>query len=204
MYFFTKFELVLYRYARWWGHIPHFCDDRLSRALVVHGYLYVNFKPEINPWYQIKQRDCVFAIAKPRAMGNLFITHRYATLYGHVKYHPGRREFKKTKRRVWAPFRMRPYISRRWKRKTWRSEWLEKQYQNSDALYLKVRSILSISTWAPKLATHYFLVQEISYKIKMLVSMTGYDWFTIAFGVVRGYFDNNAILANKFIGVSYW
>jgi hypothetical protein len=99
---------------------------------------------------------------------------------------------------------MRPYLSKRWKRKMWRSDWLENQYKNSDSLYLKVRSILKISTWAPKLATHYFLVIEISYKIKVLVSMTGYDWFTIAFGAVRGFFDNNAILANKFIGVSYW
>ena len=204
LYFFTKFELVLYRYARWWGLIPTFCDDRLARSLVVHGYMYVNFKPEVNPWYQVKKQDCIFAIAKPRSFGNLFITPKYATLYGHVKYHPGRREFKKTKRRVWAPFRMRPYLSKRWKRKTWRSEWLENQYRNSDTLYLKVRSILKISTWAPRLATHYFLVLEISYKIKMLVSMTGYDWFTIAFGVVRGFFDNNALLANRFIGMSYW
>jgi len=204
LYFFCKFELVLHRYVKWWGIIPSYCDDKLSKFFVSHGYIYVNFVTQINPVYEVKPGDCVFSVAPMQALTEWFIQPRYVTLYGHVKYFPGRKEFVKPFKRVTAPLNIDFYRGWRERRHLIRETWLQDRWFHPDRLYLKLRSLLQVSTWAPLGLIHYSLLLETSYKIKVVIQIIAYDWFTIAFGAVRAYNDLNTILINKFLSFSYY
>jgi len=102
-YFFCKFELVLFRYARWWGLIPHFCQEKLARFFVTHGYIYVNFLPELNPLYKICSQDCIFSVAISHVLNSRFFISNYNPSYGKVKHLAGRKEFVRPGRAVFAP-----------------------------------------------------------------------------------------------------
>jgi len=203
LYFFCKFELVLHRYVKWWGIIPSYCDDKTSKFFVSHGYIYVNFITEVNPYYNVNVGDCVFSVAPTQALTEWFIQPRYVTLYGHVKYFPGRKEFVKSFKRVSAPLNTSFYRGYRERKHIIRENWLNAAWNNPDRLYLKLRSLLQISTWAPLGMLHYSLLLETSYKIKIFIQIMAYDWFAIAFGAVRSYNDLNTILINRFLSFSY-
>jgi len=118
--FFCRFELVLFRYARWWGLIPAFCQDNLARYFVTHGYIYVNFVAEINPMYKINTQDCIFSVSISHILNSRFFVPNYLLGYGKVKHLSGRKEFTKPRRAVSAPFNTQQYRGESHKKKNLR------------------------------------------------------------------------------------
>jgi len=202
--FFCRFELVLFRYARWWGLIPVFCSDKLSKYFVTHGYIYVNFLPEVNYMYKICSQDCIFSVAMFHTLNSRFFIPNYEHGYGQVKHLSGRKEFIRPSRVVTSPFSTQFYRGKTNKKKHARKTWTETITSNSIQLYLKMRALLQISTWAPLNSLHYSLLVETSYCLKVVVQISNHSWFTIAFGALRNYTDLNVVLTNRFISYSYY
>jgi len=202
--FFHKFELALFRYVRWWGLIPTYCNDRLARYFVTHGYIYVNFLQEVNPMYKVCAHDCIFSVAPARILTNWFMILNYTPSYGKVKHLSGRKEFIRPFKSVCAPVNAKFYRGFSIKKQQFRKSWISQMHKNRNQLYLKLRSMLSISSWSPIALLHYSLLLEISYKIRVLIPLFSYNWFAVAFGAVRGYNDINTVLTNKFISCSYF
>jgi hypothetical protein len=90
-----KYELVLSRYVRLWGLIPVYSNDTIARVLVSNGFIYVNFKAEINPDYMVKTGDCIFCYLATKVMPRFFFTANDFYNYGTIKYHCGRKPFGK-------------------------------------------------------------------------------------------------------------
>jgi len=202
--FFHKFELALFRYVRWWGLIPTYCNDRLARYFVTHGYIYVNFLQEINPLYQIQPHDCIFSVALTRKLTSWFMIPNYNPSYGKVKHLSGRKEFSRPFRGVAAPINTKFYRGFSFSKRRHRKNWISSIKTNSGQLYLKLRSLMHISSWSSLNSLHYSLLLEVSYKIRVLIPLFSYNWFTVAFGATRGYNDLNTVLTNKFISCSYF
>jgi hypothetical protein len=202
--FFCSFELVLFRYARWWGLIPVFCSDKLSKYFVTHGYIYVNFLPEVNPQYRVCSQDCIFSVTLFHTLNSRFFIPNYEHAYGKVKHLTGRKEFTKPHKGVISPFNTQFYRGTTYKKKLMRKNWTEMIVKNQEQLYLKLRALLHISTWSPLNSLHYSLLVETSYCIKVIVPVSDHSWFTLAFGALRNHNDLNIVITNRFISYSYY
>jgi len=221
--FFQKYELVLPRYVRWWGLLPSFFDDTLAQVFVSNGYIYVNFKMEINIHYCVKTGDCVFSLWADKVVQKLFFVNDFI-LFGHCKKLPGRRSFTKKfwlssapldMTSLWKRKKSYPYTFNKRTIPAWLQEkrmkkrrWAIKKRVNSlsyDGLfYLKLIHLLEISSWSPRSLLYYSTLVETSRKIKVIVPIIAYDWFLIAFASTQAWLETNPIVVNKFVSFSYY
>jgi hypothetical protein len=96
--------------------------------------------------YKIKSQDCIFSVSITQLLNVYFFVPNYLRNYGKIKHLTGRKEFSKPFRKVAPPINLRFYCGKSGKKKEVRRKMFEMLKQSAAQLYLKIRSLLQVST----------------------------------------------------------
>jgi hypothetical protein len=178
--------------------------------MVEHGFLYVNFEINVNPFYRIKDGDSVFFYADVEKCWRYRFWRRYLFVnsfrsYGSIKFLSGHRLFKDK-----APIRLkRSRVGLKWRRFLNRN----KKFVTKAKLNTSMKTgLVSLRSVLKKLRffrffgnlQHHFFFLEVSRKIKFFVNINVESWFFLSFSnTIKSEFCQFP-LVNRAINFSYW